>query len=184
MKKKLGLLVFAGALSAFLVVGSTLAWFTDKETATNTLTMGKVEIELFEEAESEEKRVVSGEDGLTFDNVVPGDVLVKKVDVKNVGTVDAYIRVKVTSELENLLDIQPNWTKIGDYYYYNNSVEKNDFTPHLFTKVTIPGTWNNEMAEKSFNIFIEAQAIQVDNFYPTGTDTFSVTGLAHAWENQ
>lgn len=205
MKKKLGLLIGAGALSAFLVVGSTLAWFTDEEQATNTLTMGKVDIEIYEQG------ALVGEEGLTFGDpdkgqipLVPGAVIDKEVEVKNAGSVDSYIRVKLTPnvtgatedkeiDLASMLDINTAvWTfnKDDGYYYYvgegttNGVVAANSFTSALFTTVTLPGKeWGNEMAEAVFTILIEAEAIQVDNFYPASGNTFSAAGLADAWSS-
>ena len=191
MNKKLGLIIAAGALSASLIVGSTLAWFTDDERATNTLTMGKVDIELYEE----DKLINEETPGLTFDNLVPGATVDKLAEVKNAGTVDAYVRVQLSHELtvekdinlSNMLDINSSdWVLEDDgFYYYNGVVNPNDFTTPIFTTVTLPGSgWGNEMVEAEFSIYIHAEAIQVDNFYPVAGGTFTTEGLANAWNNQ
>ena len=47
-KKKIFSIALATSLAAVAVVGSSLAYFTDKEEKTNTLTIGNVDIELTE----------------------------------------------------------------------------------------------------------------------------------------
>ncbi len=45
-KKKILTMVAAVALVAVIGVGATLAYFTDKDSKTNVVTMGKVDIDL------------------------------------------------------------------------------------------------------------------------------------------
>ena len=72
MKKKVALTAAAVALVGTLAVGGTLAWFTDTETATNVVTMGKVDILLKEDGGTDGNKVTSPE-GLEYKNVMPGD---------------------------------------------------------------------------------------------------------------
>ena len=72
-------------------VGGTLAWFTDTETATNVVTTGKVDITLSEKGD--EEGIVEG-DGLTYKNVMPGDIFKKEVEIENKKN-DAYVRAKI-----------------------------------------------------------------------------------------
>ena len=102
MKKKTVMLVAAIAMILCLAVGGTLAYFTDTtETATNTFTMGNVDITL------DEAKVVAGDDGEytatqervtenTYNNLYPGQVLPKDPTVTNTGSQDAYVRVRVS----------------------------------------------------------------------------------------
>ena len=48
MKKKLTLVVTCVVLVAAMVIGGTLAYFTDTKSAENTFTVGNVKIELLE----------------------------------------------------------------------------------------------------------------------------------------
>ena len=53
MKKKLTLVVTSVLLVAALVIGGTLAYFTDTDSATNTFTVGNVKIDLIEQQVNE-----------------------------------------------------------------------------------------------------------------------------------
>ena len=46
MKKKLTAVALVVCMLAIMLVGASLAYFTDTDEATNTFTMGKVDIEL------------------------------------------------------------------------------------------------------------------------------------------
>ena len=70
-KKKIALLVTSLALIATLLIGGTLAYFTDSDDATNVITLGKVDGELDEPLWDDNNP--EGEIG----NVVPGDEIVK-----------------------------------------------------------------------------------------------------------
>lgn len=93
MKKKVALTAAAVALVGTLAVGGTLAWFTDTETATNVVTMGKVDILLKEDGGTDVNKVTSPE-GLEYKNVMPEDKFQKAVSIENKGN-DAYVRVKI-----------------------------------------------------------------------------------------
>ena len=153
MKKKLTLVVTCVVLVAAMVIGGTLAYFTDTKEATNTFTVGNVKIELLESqyhrvnagkgetteaepsqggylwasnvelkgtAENTPNYTTSGEtwngkyfsdaqieaDAETYKNaggyfdthakkMVPGSNVRKNPYVKNIGTNDAYVRVRV-----------------------------------------------------------------------------------------
>ena len=48
MKKKLTAIFLCVALAAIAIVGASLAYFTDTDSATNTFTVGNVKIQLLE----------------------------------------------------------------------------------------------------------------------------------------
>ena len=73
-------------LLAVLVIGSTLAYMTDRENKENTFTVGTLDVSL------EEKNWKEGTDG---DEAVPGDTFVKDPVVTAVKN-DSYIRMRVT----------------------------------------------------------------------------------------
>ena len=95
-KKNILSIVVALALVAALAVGATLAFFSDEDTATNTFTMGKVDIDL---KESDNGGETWTDDGLTFDKLVPGDTTPKmaKVTVAEDSN-DCYIAMTVALE--------------------------------------------------------------------------------------
>ena len=83
MKKKLTAIFLCVALVAIAVVGASLAYFTDKDEATNTFTMGNVKIDL-QETFDEENAVLRPGSQTT-------NKIEKKVWIKNIGTENAYV---------------------------------------------------------------------------------------------
>lgn len=100
MKKKIISLCLVVALGATAVIGGTLAYFTDKDEATNTFTVGNVDIVLDEaEVERVEDGWVPGNERVQeneYKDIFPGATLPKDPTVHNVGSYGAYVRVKVT----------------------------------------------------------------------------------------
>ena len=81
---------------------SIKAYFTDMESSTNTFSLGKTVVKVIEDTENQ------------------------KISVYNDGTVDCYIRVFAEMERSDMtFSISPEqeWTKNGDYYYYQSYVE-------------------------------------------------------------
>lgn len=175
-KKKLLTLAVAVALVGAVGVGSTLAYFTDKDDAQNVITMGHVDIDLdepgFDNDDDEHDNTIGG--------VVPGDVITKDPTITVAeDSEDAYIRAKVvmgstltdTQKVALLANINIDTTKwyynsTDGYYYYKDIVTAGNKVV-LFDTVTIPETWGNETADLTFTIDVSAEAIQADNFTPT-----------------
>lgn len=105
MKKKILALSMCIALAAIAIVGASLAYFTDTKTATNTFTMGNVQIKLDETNvnDLEGDRVTSN-----VYNVYPGAVVTKDPIVHNIGKNGAYIRATVNVS---------NWMNLVGAYY-------------------------------------------------------------------
>ncbi|MDD4570682.1 MAG: BsaA family SipW-dependent biofilm matrix protein, partial [Tepidanaerobacteraceae bacterium] len=145
MKKTLliGLLVFS--LVALLVVGGTMAWFTDVKEAVNTFTAGTVTIEVNEYG---------------FEDIInwnPGDTTDKDVSVISTGSKDTYVRVRLTPvwgeiveggfasnnlSVDNVtLNIADNgkWLESDGWYYYCEIMEKDNETELLLDSVTLAG---------------------------------------------
>lgn len=123
MKKKITLVATSVLLVAAMVIGGTLAYFTDTDKATNTFTMGNVDITLDEAlvnktgdewiADAQAPRVQANE----YEGVYPGAVMPKDPTVHVADGSDAFVRVKVT--IENGL----NW--MGLYGDTNPGAESN-----------------------------------------------------------
>ena len=105
-KKSILMAAIAVMLVAVLVVGGTLAYFTDTKSATNTFTVGDVKIKLDESNVNAPNgdRVISNE----YTGVLPGIQYKKDPVVTNTGKNDAYVRAVGT--IENGM----NW--LGFYY--------------------------------------------------------------------
>lgn len=184
--KKIAIVVAAIALIAVIgVVGSTLAYFTDQDSKTNTFTMGKVNGTL-EEIKNDGTEELVTEEGLTFDNVTPNAELVKRAFMQlGNDSSDAYARVKLTWDTSKLNEKQlaeftknpPVFEPVGegwvkgdqDYYYYQTALKAKDKTNNVINKVIIPSDWGNDMANAEFALKVEGDFIQADNFTPVKT---------------
>lgn len=130
MKKKLTLVVTCIVLVAAMVIGGTLAYFTDTKSAKNTFTTGNVKIDLIEQEKTDK-----GLDDFTPNKVlVPGhsndgNAVSKIVTVKNTGDNDAWVWVELlipkylvsseypTDESKNAL----HWNSYGCFNVEYNS---------------------------------------------------------------
>lgn len=136
MKKKTILVAaIAVMLVAALVVGGTLAYFTDTKTATNTFTVGKVGITLNE-------KNADGSDFTQNQKLYPGtktqNNIAKIVTVtNNQGSEDAYLwaEIWIPSTLDDGDDNSPAAPGLGNSLHFNyaNNVEETKST-YLGTK--------------------------------------------------
>ena len=107
MKKKLTAIFLCVALVAIAVVGASLAYFTDKDSATNTFTAGGVKIDLIEQQSNEDHTgfvtyegdkvlmpIVGSAQGEKYPNGQPkaANYIDKVVTIKNTGKSAAWIR--------------------------------------------------------------------------------------------
>ena len=107
MKKKILVLCLVVALAVTAVVGGTLAYFTDKDEATNTFTAGGVKIDLIEQQSNEDHTgfvpyegdkvlmpIVGSAQGEKYPNGQPkaANYIDKVVTITNTGKSDAWIR--------------------------------------------------------------------------------------------
>jgi len=181
-KKKILLLVSVVLILSCVVVG-TYAWFNEAETAHNVITTGKVDIELVEEA-STENGMVPFED---VDGIMPTMTASKIVTVDNVGVGSAWVRIAVMKDIQLAdgvegeidtdlikLDIDTeNWIEQEDdgvvYYYYAKQLAPGESTSPLFTTVTFDETMGNMYQNSKAFIDVRAEAVQVANNAETGT---------------
>ena len=151
MKKKLLAMCLVVALAATAVIGGTLAYFTDNDAATNTFTVGNVDIELTEP---------NGDDhGETeAETVYPGEPLDKDPTVENIGNNPCFVRVSVSNldqfgekgdivYLTNWVEgaLGEGWVDGGDGYFY--------WSKPLVVKGTENDEWNQGLASKTTALF-------------------------------
>ena len=86
MKKKIISLCLVVALGATAVIGGTLAYFTDTDTATNVFTSGNVDIELTEDKWDKDAE----------HNIMPDAYFEKDPTITNTGSEDCYVFLDVT----------------------------------------------------------------------------------------
>ena len=158
MKKKSLLLVAGIVLMLTIAIGGTIAYIvTDTVPITNTFEPGKVPITIGEN---------------TFDGKTKSNVY-----VINKGNVSAYIRAKiivtwknaqgevsgtpVTASDYNMVINNTDWTKVGDFYYYNESVEERGTTGYLIISCKKTDT---ATPPEDYNLSVEiiAESIQAD----------------------
>ena len=119
----------------------------------------------------------------------PGQILPKDPQVKNTGSNDAFVRIKVEG-LDALVaaglsanDIAligldtTNWTESGGYYYYNTKLAGDETTTALFTGIQVPTDTANDPSHATFDVKVTADVVQADGI---GTDTPTIAEIA-AW---
>lgn len=185
-KRKLMLVALSLCMVAILAMGGTLAYLTDTEDATNTFTVGNVDINL-----TEPNWEATGK--TEAEDAYPGEPLAKDPTVTNVGSNPCFVRVKVDG-LDQFVDkygddamitlryIDENnvyydhyntfdWEKIGDYYYYKYVLtydgadsEYNKglltVTPPVFSQIVLPFDLENNEATKDILVYAEAVQAQ------------------------
>ena len=166
MKKKLTAIFLCVALVAIAVVGASLAYFTDTQTATNTFTMGNVKIKLDETNvnDSTGNRVTSNEY-----NVYPGAVVTKDPIVHNVGKNAAYIRATVN--VENWMNMCAAYYPDFDIVYPNEGYEQS-----LMLLVDALGDGWSVVGVKAGDVFTNDQhdakfILKYDGTLASGADT-------------
>ena len=166
--KKSNILMFSVlVLVIALIAGGTMAWFTADAEVLNTFTAGEIEIAVTEEFDED-----------AAGNVNPGDTIEKEVNIENVGTKRAYIRVLLeprwTFTDDEVLedwgpasvdDLHDDWFEGADgNYYYENVLGLGETAPPPFANIVFDGAeMDNEYQGARFELNVIAEAIQVTN---------------------
>ena len=125
-----------------LLIGAAFALKQDQITFSRTFTLEKVDIEI--------------ESDGNLNNVMPDTAYTYKVAIQNTGE-PCYVRIK---DNEELIIPDTSWIKIGDYYYYPESLESNEkvlFTDSIYLD-------HFEQGHEDIEWTIHAEAIQSQNF--------------------
>jgi predicted ribosomally synthesized peptide with SipW-like signal peptide len=97
MKKKIFGITLAIALIVLMIAGTSMAYFTDVEDATNVFTSGNVDIELAYNGSTGNADSTDGTIALITDqNVYPNQLFNKMVKINNVGSENAYVGAIIT----------------------------------------------------------------------------------------
>ena len=154
------------------VTQGTLAYYSTVGKAVNVVTMGEIKMEIHETTMSSQNQPVPfPEDGVY---ITPGDIVSKKVEIKNVCDQPFYLRVKMVYGIENTeltsdecfsLNINEEYWKLVDgWYYYTDILEPDEITPHVFSEVEIVGAkLDNSYFGKTLTLTVKAQAVQSKN---------------------
>lgn len=189
MKKKILALALVVVLAVTAVTGATLAYFTDDDAATNTFTVGNVQIDLTEPKWDEN----GSEDA---PEVYPGEALAKDPTVTNTGANPCFVRVSVegldclgeagdiivrTDYVDNKLG--DNWVLHTDgYYYYTKVLAVDETTDALFDQIVIPTGLTNGDGTTEYDIDVTAYAVQAQGAKPSfsAVEAMTVEEIA-AW---
>ena len=204
-KNKVIALALAVCLIAILSF-SSLAWFTDQDAVTNEFLIAGSEdsdpddifsVDVWEEGDEED-------DGLTYENILPGDTLDKVAHVENTGSYDQYIRVKITVSNASIwqADYQANMVPVtefvnvdlsqvygvaseqeGDsfvYYLYYNDVLPVDGDMTVFTEAYVAEQLTRDQAatlSEGYTITVTADAVQSENVGENVYEAFKTVGM-------
>ena len=103
MKTKIVSLCLVVAMAAIAIVGSTLAYLTDKDQVKNTFAVGNIDIDLWEETDAHPGMIF--QNNLDYSEIMPGNELSKKPYVKNTSDKNAaYVRVAVVMNHVGLIN--------------------------------------------------------------------------------
>ncbi len=169
MEKKL---YMVPALLLFMTVAAPYSAYAREYTTevTNHVSVGDISITLSEYELDENGMEVPYQDNKM---VLPGQTVDKIVRITNRAN-PCWLRIKAeyTEESglqgitdQNLVLASEQWLKIGEYYYYQKPVSKEE-TVDFIKKINIPTTWDQDYADKDFSIIMTAQAVQEANFKP------------------
>ena len=154
-KGRLTAMVIATAVLLALAIGGTVAWLSTKDAPIqNKFLPSKVTCEVQEKF-----------DGTTGEKT--------NVNVKNTGTIDAFIRVKLVTYRTNdqgqhiggtaslpAFTLGTGWVKCGDYYYYTKPVAPNQKPEtNLTESMTLIGSYMDTDGGKQA-VDLMAEAIQ------------------------
>lgn len=188
MKRRL----FAGAVILIclsLMAYGTLAFFTAEDTAHNVITSGEIEIELLEWAD-EDKTTPFPEDGVS--GVMPGAEVTKIVEVKNSGSNDAWVRVRVEKDITlsegtegdvdlglMVLDFDETCWILGEdgCYYYKEALAPGAVTEPLFASVSFDPSMGNLYQNSTATVDVTAYAVQAAN---NGVEVLEAQGWPEA----
>lgn len=125
-KKKILVLALSIAMVAILAVGGSLAYFTDKDEATNTFTVGNVKIDLIEQEKLAGEALKPYKDGdkkLLPGTSTDGNAVSKIVTVKNTGANDAWVWVELkipTVLVSNEYKAEPHTNESKNALHWNS----------------------------------------------------------------
>lgn len=177
MKKK----IFAMAVMLIcisILASTTLAYFTDVETAHNVITSDGIDIAIEEWQETPAGLIPYPSQPIT---VMPGISVSKIVTVRNQDA-QSFVRAKlvltlkdtagkemeITSEtMEKIIHLTMNaqgWTEKDGWWYYGAAVNTGEATKPLMTGVSFDGfNITNEYQKCTLEIHVYAQAVQAAN---------------------
>lgn len=182
INKKLVTLLVCAVVMTVGAISATMAYFTDSEQATNTFTVGHVDITLDEAKVDELGTPIAGADRVTENEykLIPGSTYLKDPTVHvTADSDDCWLFVTVDNQIEALEGgktiatqmAEKGWTQMGMYkevplYKYADIVHASDDII-IFGEFTIDGETTDKIdlqENKDSKITVIAYAIQAAGF--------------------
>ena len=175
LARRLVVAVTAVAACVALCAGGTLAYFSAEQHAHNVITTGGVGIKLVEWGDLERTQPFGDVEG-----VMPGESVVKVVEVANDGQAPVWVRVKAdvaleladgtaaeASDVERVVAIDFDtamWTLQDGWWHYSEILPAGETTTPLFQHVAFDGPgMGNAFQGCEVTVDVAAQAVQSDN---------------------
>lgn len=134
-KKQLAIAAASCLMIGAMAFGSTMAYLTDTEGATNTFTVGKIQIDL-------EEPNYPGNDDDKVKNLIPNQEVTKDPVVENTGINDAIVFMTVEVPNEEVTVVKADGTKgtkeLTDLFWFKDSADKQG---------TFANNWNANWVE-------------------------------------
>ena len=155
MKKSYKVFAIFCIITLIILMSTVIyAYYTNKKSIENNIVFGYNEIEVIE-------------DGEALTNIEKGKSFRKNISIKNIGTVDCYIRIKSIISDSRIIDsikIDYNlkdftYNSNDGYYYYNEILSPSEATNSFFTTISINND-ANDIAFKDFDIYTYVEAVQ------------------------
>ena len=160
-------------LTVVLFSAQTYAYFTDRaESSDNTIQAGNLDITVAAAGQMASTDPIA---------IMPGTKVGSGVSIKNVGSLDSWIRAKIEISITDLggnavTMSDPNWKdKIAfnpnpefwiegtdGFYYYKIEVTSGATTSPLFTSVDFSTDMGNEFTNKKITVTVTSEAVQSD----------------------
>lgn len=169
--RKAAILGIGGCALMVMGVLGSLLFFIRKEQTVATVSAGQVELTIVEPEEDETV-------------LVPGQALKKTPAVElGKGSEEAYIRVKIDceggwaagreeqkAELEDGIVFADGWIRGEDGFYYYQKKASPGSRIVVFTRITVPESWEAGTEDQTFSIDLAAEGIPADYFSPWSQD--------------
>ena len=187
--KKVLALLLAFVMTVVCTVGATLAYLQDKDAEKNTFTVGNVKIDLIEEFDEENAKLLPSTGSAQDDTLQNG--IKKVVSVENLGSEDAYVRVHIAIpqvlddgdpdfnagknvlhfnyEPESVGEGKWDWSKStgapyeGDFNFYTTEINGVWYNVYVVTYESVLDDDENSMAARAMHqVYLDSKVTNED----------------------
>lgn len=186
------LMLIFSLMAVLMLIVSTFAYFEDAGAAENFLDTGNFKVDLIDDFQNNR---------LTL----PGDTVNKDVSMKNNGTYDAVVRIKLDPSWTPAVDgagnpilteavtvtygstIATDWTLLGGWYYYNKILKPTETTALLVDALKLGAVSNDlhrtDYSNAEFNLNISSESLQskTEATQDNWSVTYIISGDALVW---